>query len=55
MLIKILINIIQSHFLFVLLGENDVEVAEALVPWLQNKQKIKYQENKEATSETNNR
>ncbi|XP_016844823.1 uncharacterized protein LOC100121202 isoform X1 [Nasonia vitripennis] len=35
-------------------GENDIEVAEALVPWLQNKQKIKYQENKEATSEANN-
>ncbi|CAL7947562.1 unnamed protein product [Xylocopa violacea] len=33
-------------------GENDVEVAEALTPWIQNKQRIKQQSNRDAAGDT---
>nr|XP_031849605.1 E3 ubiquitin-protein ligase TRIM37-like isoform X3 [Nomia melanderi] len=33
-------------------GENDVEVAESLTPWIQNKQRTKQQSNRDSTGET---
>lgn len=32
-------------------GENDVEVAESLTPWIQNKQRTKQQSNREGTGD----
>ncbi|XP_014214226.1 uncharacterized protein LOC106643567 [Copidosoma floridanum] len=36
-------------------GENDVEVAESLAPWFQNKQKLKFKNHQEIPIESNNR
>ncbi|XP_015439600.1 PREDICTED: E3 ubiquitin-protein ligase TRIM37-like [Dufourea novaeangliae] len=33
-------------------GENDVEVAESLTPWIQNKQRTKQQNNRDSTGDT---
>ncbi|XP_035717788.1 E3 ubiquitin-protein ligase TRIM37-like isoform X2 [Vespa mandarinia] len=33
-------------------GENDVEVAESLIPWMQNKQRIREQSSRDAIAET---
>lgn len=33
-------------------GENDVEVAESLSPWIQNKQRTKQQNNRDGTGDT---
>ncbi|XP_029162768.1 uncharacterized protein LOC114934268 [Nylanderia fulva] len=33
-------------------GENDIEVAESLAPWIQNKQRMKQQNNRDTTADT---